>query len=559
MHNDFIALAIALRNEALQKTEASFIENMQVWLASFEKRFLEVCVEIIKAQEESIVSAISHMDFTILYTDFVNRRYMLEAWVYGEKWYLDKNQRKVGEYDISYLFVHFNELWDKLIAHRKRFIGKVNAHEVTVFMMQSLPGLYAHIVNIVRFGIANSVDGKPFVDIVKNDVFTIRVGDYMAKTEPVFTLKKHKNADTLANWFSHKLTFEYMFEDCSGLDFTSRDFSYKVFRYVQFRGTIFNDASLQGCSLNGASFRYAQMENCRLCNATVNEADFSYANLKNANLVNVYGRVGFGKSGFVRAGLPDEVELQHVGFLPVKFRNADLTGADLTWADLTGADFSGANLTGTNFSSAILNGAVFVGAILDGAIFNDTALDGVDFAGTERKGADIVNLVLDGNVSVSSHGGRTESMRYYVMEPSGSALLPIMPKGDDMEVIFIADTGRFKEIDFDARSEIISDRLKMLMELFMPKYDFEPIIFSDTDKEGQMVFWRFKPPYFEDFKAVYRNDGIISRISYPITNAPIVFAARSPKGVRSIVVRMAVAESAVRRGILGVKFTKIVD
>jgi hypothetical protein len=73
------------------------------------------------------------------------------------------------------------------------------------------------------------------------------------------------------------------------------------------------------------------------------------------------------------------------------------------------------------------------------------------------------------------------------------------------------------------------------------------------------VFWRFRPLLYEDYQAAYRNDGIVSRLSFPISNAPIVFTARSPRGIRSVVVRMAVAESALRRGILGVKFTKILD
>jgi len=50
---------------------------------------------------------------------------------------------------------------------------------------------------------------------------------------------------------------------------------------------------------------------------------------------------------------------------------------------------------------------------------------------------------------------------------------------------------------------------------------------------------------------------LFRKISLAHNNAPIMFTARSPKSIRSIVVRMAVAESALRRGILGVKFIKV--
>ena len=76
-----------------------------------------------------------------------------------------------------------------------------------------------------------------------------------------------------------------------------------------------------------------------------------------------------------------------------------------------------------------------------------------------------------------------------------------------------------------------------------------PIVYYDKDKDEQTIYWRFKPPHYEDYQADYRNDGSVSHISLSVGDAPIVFTARSPKGIRSIVVRMAVAESALRRPI----------
>jgi len=148
-------------------------------------------------------------------------------------------------------------------------------------------------------------------------------------------------------------------------------------------------------------------------------------------------------------------------------------------------------------------------------------------------------------------------MRYYVMEPLGNALLPAAPKGEGSAVVKASDLSRFCEIDYDSRSELISDRLKLLMERYMPKYDFQPVVFLDVEKKEQSVFWRFRPPSYAEFEATFRSDGIISQITFHNNDAPIVFTARSPRGARSIAVRMAVAESTLRRCILGVKFTKI--
>jgi len=150
-------------------------------------------------------------------------------------------------------------------------------------------------------------------------------------------------------------------------------------------------------------------------------------------------------------------------------------------------------------------------------------------------------------------------MRYYVMEALGDVLLPSAPKGDDAEVVNAADLAHYSDIDYDSRSELISDRLKLLLERYMPAYDFQPVVYLDVEKQEQLVFWRFRPPNYENYQATFRNDGIVSYISFPDNNAPIVFTARSPKGVRSIVVRMAVAESTLRRCILGLKFNKVTE
>lgn len=349
MNEEFIINAYALSNDNLLKTEELFVTHRRNWVARFAGHFRSLCAQIRKSQDEAALPAISHLGYTMLYTNFIDRHYVADIFVYGEDSYLDNDQRSVGSYDLTFLFGYFNELWEKLLANRKRYVGEVSSQDVTSFMFHVLADFYSYLTSIARFAIAECVDGKPYADIVKNDEFEIHVGDYMANSEPVFTENMTKNANKMAAWFSKKHDYEYVFEDCSFLDFSQKDFSNTILRYVQFRKTILNDASLQDCSLIGANFRHAQLENCRLSKSVIHEADFSFANMRNSNLSRVRGKVG----------IPNKNEWQHVGYLPVSFRNADLTGADFTYANLTGADFTDANLTDTVFTSAILDNAIF--------------------------------------------------------------------------------------------------------------------------------------------------------------------------------------------------------
>jgi hypothetical protein len=150
-------------------------------------------------------------------------------------------------------------------------------------------------------------------------------------------------------------------------------------------------------------------------------------------------------------------------------------------------------------------------------------------------------------------------MRYFVMESTENISLPPAPKNDSAEIVIVSEVGKYIDVDYDYRSELISERLKLLMGMHMPGYDFKPVVYLDQPKEEKLVFWRFRPAPYSEYEAEYRNDGVISRLVLLGRNAPIVFTVKSPKGVRSVVARLAVAESALRRGILGIKFVKITD
>jgi len=350
MNDDFINLATAIKNQYLLETEVLFTTQKQKWFANFAEQFQSICTDIVKLQNESSLPAISYMEYTMLYTNFINRRYVAEIRIYGDMRYFDKNQCMIGEYDLSFLFVYFEALWEKLLATRKRYVGKVSAQKVASFMIQALPDFYSYLFIIARFAIADCIDKKPFVDIIKNKLFWINVGPYMTKnSETAFKENKNKDAETLAEWFCERLENAYAFEDYADLNFSGYTFDYTDFRYAHFRNSNLNNVVLEGSNLIGTSFYNTNMENCRLDNCYIHQTDFSYAILKNASFINARGRFG----------LPDDKEWQHVGFLPVSFRHADLTNVDFRGADLTGADFTGAVLDGVDFTDTILDGAIF--------------------------------------------------------------------------------------------------------------------------------------------------------------------------------------------------------
>ena len=104
-------------------------------------------------------------------------------------------------------------------------------------------------------------------------------------------------------------------------------------------------------------------------------------------------------------------------------------------------------------------------------------------------------------------------------------------------------------IDYIADENLISDELKNLMEMYLPKLEYESV-----KKEGK-IFWKFNPPVYEGCGVEYNND-IISKISFISNTIPLAFTISSPKR-KYVIVRLAIVESILRRGILGLKFRRI--
>ena len=111
IHKDFIYKSNKLLNESLLKTEQFLLNKRQEQSFAFIKHFQMILEKIAKLQDlqdSSHISAIRNIEYTMLYSNFINRQYTAEVWVYGEEWYADRKQLMLGEYDISELFIYFD-------------------------------------------------------------------------------------------------------------------------------------------------------------------------------------------------------------------------------------------------------------------------------------------------------------------------------------------------------------------------------------------------------------------------------------------------------------------
>ena len=71
MSKDFVKQFDKLCNEYLLKTEALFVAQKSNLFSAFAQHFHSKCTETIKLQKDSVVSALSRMEYTMLYSNFI--------------------------------------------------------------------------------------------------------------------------------------------------------------------------------------------------------------------------------------------------------------------------------------------------------------------------------------------------------------------------------------------------------------------------------------------------------------------------------------------------------
>lgn len=339
MEEGFLKYANKQKNSKLLELECLFQIEYIKYISMFRNNFSSICETIIMLQKTGNISDISYIEYTMLYTNFINKRYMVDVRVYNEDWYLDKKQISVGHFDVSFIFNKYEELWEQLLTDRKMY--NVNKMEIVSYILTSLPDFYSYVTSMCRFGIIKCTEKEIFKLIKKTNEFEINVGEYMARTEPIYKENGIKNQKLIDAWFNERFEHEYAFEDFTGLNFSSRDFSEIDFRYSDFRHSYLNNVNLQDSLLIGTRFCFASMEYTDFSYCTLYEADFTGANLENAKFVGVVAD----------AGIMNDEMWDMPGYIGVSFCNANLQNADFTKSNFIGADFTGAILKGAIFNN----------------------------------------------------------------------------------------------------------------------------------------------------------------------------------------------------------------
>lgn len=344
MTDAFETYAVRLREQKLFEMEEIYQNHFHEFVPTFQKHFSEICETIIKLQKSGNLGEISYLEYTLLYSNLIQKKEVAEVRVYHDNWYLDSRQSIAGTFDFSAFFTKYHELSEELMAYRKQFVGTVSAQKVKSFLLSCANSFYSYIIACFRFSILPCIEKEPFLSVKRADRFEINVGEYMAYTEAIYKENRLRTSEDSLVWFAQRQEFDYTFEDFTKLDFSGADLSeidlrYSDLRYAKLCGTDFQDSMLFG-----TRFCHADMENADLRYCMIHEADFTGANLTNAKFI--------AAESF--AGVPDHSDWKITGYQPVRFCNANLTRADFRRTQIRDADFTNAVMNNALFSEAQL-------------------------------------------------------------------------------------------------------------------------------------------------------------------------------------------------------------
>lgn len=114
--------------------------------------------------------------------------------------------------------------------------------------------------------------------------------------------------------------------------------------------------------------------------------------------------------------------------------------------------------------------------------------------------------------------------------------------------------------DYLEEEQLISDRLKVLLEQLTISVQWKPFIFLDSSSNQQAMFWHFTPVSLQPKELDYFIDGFVCHFTLDYLEGrhiPPIFQIKSKKGTISNIVHLSVAESILRRGYTGLQLLRL--
>lgn len=315
----------------------------------FRMSFQKICQQLKQQQTLQQKGPIAHITFSMLRTELLesNPHYLVEAT--DEEWFFDIHPL-LTTYDAGWAHLFLEQYIEELSLYSKTFMGAITQADIDRIRLQDAKHFHQYVISLARYALPDIIRCPEYLALDRDVAVEIRVGEFMDMNEVVYSEDfSEKDSEEIKAWLDEQLEEEYPYEVFSNLNLAGGRYEGLDIRYAFFHKANLTNCHMRECLLIGTSFRESQLMDTDLSFSTIYETDFSNSQLQGANFQQVQGA----------SGLLDRQKWEIPGYLPVRFTDANLEGANFELANLRGASFMGANVRNTNFAGANLEMAIF--------------------------------------------------------------------------------------------------------------------------------------------------------------------------------------------------------
>ncbi|MGW9529307.1 pentapeptide repeat-containing protein [Paenibacillus terrae] len=345
-----------LKHRMLFALEVYFQNHKHTLAETFRNSLEQILGKVKLMQQEGNKQPLGYISYSMLRTELANGRatYLVEAM--DKRWFMDLHPCR-DTYDAEWAFRYLDEWETELSKHAKKYGGRIGLDDIQRMKLRAAVHIHQYIIALSRF----SVTEEWLDEIQLEDVFELRVGEYLDRSEVVYKRDvRVKDSTVMKEWLEEKKPYDYIHEVFRGIDGSQGHYEGIRLQYADLSESSFNNGVFAGGNMIGSRWNKTCLQEADFSGCLIQEARFEQANLRGASF----------RDAVAVPGIYQSERWERPGFQPVSFAGADLTEAEFQGAYLQGADFTGAILQGANFMGAAFEGACFKGAMLDGARFS---------------------------------------------------------------------------------------------------------------------------------------------------------------------------------------------
>ncbi|MDP4180320.1 MAG: pentapeptide repeat-containing protein [Bacillota bacterium] len=271
------------RDQKLKELDEFYNINRDVLAKDILEAFRNVCVKAGKLQLEGIKENIAYISFSMVRVKLLNNDYKYFVDAYNEILYLDEVQCR-SYYDASWAFRFLEEFEKELEQSRKLYINKILKSDIEKIKLQDAALYNDYIVKLATYVMPEAVKIKEYLDLKREEVVDIRVGEYKASRQVVYKEDlRIKDSGSIKSWLEGKYELEYEHEVLRNLDLSGGDYEGIDLSYSDFTGSDLSKSNWRKSTLIGANFYKANLDGVDFGQADLSDCDLREAILKNTS------------------------------------------------------------------------------------------------------------------------------------------------------------------------------------------------------------------------------------------------------------------------------------